>query len=34
MNCLSEGEVLVSYGGTSRKPMVVQGGRPEVLVIN
>jgi NADPH:quinone reductase-like Zn-dependent oxidoreductase len=26
MNCLSEGGVLVSYGGTSRKPMVVQPG--------
>ena len=26
MNCLSEGGVLVSYGGMSRKPMVVQGG--------
>src|SRR5262249_17452951 len=26
MSCLSEGGVLVSYGGTSRKPMVVQPG--------
>jgi NADPH:quinone reductase-like Zn-dependent oxidoreductase len=26
MNCLSEGGVLVSYGGTSRKPMVVHPG--------
>jgi len=26
MNCLSESGVLVSYGGTSRKPMVVQPG--------
>lgn len=26
MNCLSEGGVLVSYGGTSRKPMLVQPG--------
>jgi NADPH:quinone reductase-like Zn-dependent oxidoreductase len=26
MNCLSEGGVLVSYGGMSRKPMVVQPG--------
>ena len=26
MNCLSEGSVLVSYGGTSRKPMVVNPG--------
>jgi NADPH:quinone reductase-like Zn-dependent oxidoreductase len=26
MNCLCEGGVLVSYGGTSRKPMVVQPG--------
>ena len=26
MNCLAESGVLVSYGGTSRKPMVVQPG--------
>ena len=26
MSCLSESAVLVSYGGTSRKPMVVQSG--------
>jgi NADPH:quinone reductase-like Zn-dependent oxidoreductase len=26
MNCMSENGVLVSYGGTSRKPMVVQPG--------
>ena len=26
MNCLSEGGVLVSYGGTSREPMGVQPG--------
>ena len=26
MSCLSESAVLVSYGGTSRKPMVVQPG--------
>ena len=26
MNCLSESGALVSYGGTSRKPMVVQPG--------
>ena len=33
MNCLSESGVLVSYGGTSRKPMVVQPGSHHATIM-